>query len=242
MKKKVYLIKGFAKTDHESKAMDFYFNEFLKYFKSKAGGGWIENEIVYLDSPNSLDLKKIISSSLLDYSVSVFIGHGATQDSNQLFQINKDEIIRAGQFINGSPKQLLIFESCRSKINNIPTTDLSDKIPKFEKGGYVRAPISIEKSREIFLKDIANSKSEVVACFACSEGETASNFYFSYLLLSTAMNWHLETSNHVESLKISELMTQIIRHAPKIIMSQIGTKQTPQIIGNSNFPFTISKF
>ncbi len=242
MKKKIYLIKGFAKTDDESKAMDFYLNEFLKYFISKAGGGWDKNEMVYLDNPKSADLIDIINSSDLDYSISVFIGHGATQDSNQLFQINKDEIIKAGQFVSSSPRQLLIFESCRSDINNIPTTDLSDKIPKFERGGFVRAPISIDKTREILNADIIKSKKDVVACFACSVGETASNFYFSYLLLSTAMNWHLDPGPHLESLKITDLMAHIIKTAPKMIKDQIGSLQTPQIMGDSNFPFTISKF
>jgi hypothetical protein len=209
---------------------------------SKAGGAWAKSEFFFLDNPSSIDLKGVLSSSELDYSVSVFIGHGATQDSKQLFQINKDEIIKAGQFVSSSPKQLLIFESCRSNISNIPTADLSDKIPKFQRGGYVRVPISTDKTREIFINDIANSKSEVVACFACSIGETASNFYFSYLLLSTAMSWHLDPGPHFESLKITDLMARIIKLAPNMIKDQTSTNQTPQIIGNSNFPFTVSKF
>lgn len=33
----------------------------------------------------------------VDFAVIVYIGHGATQDNNQLFQLSENEIIKPGQ-------------------------------------------------------------------------------------------------------------------------------------------------
>ena len=241
MKKKIFIVKGYAKTAKESSEMDEYINKYYNYFLSKAGGAWDKNEVLYLDNPTSISLKEVIEKSVYDYTLSVFIGHGGLQESKQLFQINKNEVIKAGQFINGSPKQMIIFESCRSTIENIATVDISDKPPKFRDGGRIKTPLSAAESRNIYERVIAQCPEGLVVCFACDAKQYASNFYFSYGLLSGAIKWHLNSKKSKTYVPITKLMTQLNKQVNTLSQSQIGEKQTPVFTGDIQFPFIISK-
>lgn len=222
--------------------MDKYLNKYYNYFLNIAGGAWEKSEITYLDNPTSAKLKLLVSEATLDYTLSIFIGHGGLQESKQLFQINQNEIIKVGQFINGSPKQMIIFESCRTTIQNIPTADISDKPPIFKDGGRVRAPLKRSDAKNLYEKSINECQNGLVVCFACDANQTASNFYFSYGLISVAMKWHLDSKNHLQNLPITNLMEHLSGRVNTQAKNQIGETQTPVYTGDIPFPFSISKY
>ena len=122
------------------------------------------------------------------------------------------------------------------------TVDLNDKIPKFEYGGIYRSPISREKSIELYNEQINNCSDGIVICFACSNSETAKNFYFSFMLLKIGFNWHLDPINHYETLTITKLMPHIAIGVNELAVKNIGESQTPEINGTLDFPFSVSKF
>ena len=82
-----------------------------------------------------------------------------------------------------SDRQLWLIESCRMIGSDIETIDIIDKKPTFKKGGVLpSAPITREKSRAIYDKQIKNCAKGNVICFACS------NFFISIVLLFGFIN------------------------------------------------------
>jgi len=245
MKRHSYIIKGHSNNDIEEQAINTYVDYYLYFLRSIAGGVWETDELSKLETPNSQRLKNIIESHNVDYALIIFVGHGATQDDNQLFKLNENEAIKAGQFVLNVPRQMIILESCRSNIQNIPdipVIDLSDQLPKFENGGIVRAKINRDKAKELFFGKLNSCDKGLVVCFACSVGEQASNFLFTYGLLTISWNWHLDPGYHLQTLNINEIMKSLIKEIPKLSQREVGKIQTPEKIGEANFPFCISKF
>jgi hypothetical protein len=187
-------------------------------------------------------LEKEINNENLDYGILVYIGHGATQDNNQLFQLNKNEIIKAGQLQINSPKQAIIVESCRAKIENVFTADLKDYVPKFKYGGTVRYPLTREISRDVYDCHIRRCNDGMMVCFACSLGENAYNYYFSTLILQNSIDWHQETHRHCAILPLDDLMGLTLFHTMELSKKELNVIQQPQRIGIKNYPFAVSKY
>lgn len=232
------IIKGFSKNDTELQTDRKYVNLYLNFIQSTAGGAWnIKNEILVLEDPDISDLEGIIDKFFPEFILLIMIGHGATQKSKQLFQINETTVIRAGQLALDVKKQLVILESCRTRINSkIATVDLKDRIPKFKYGGVIRSPITREESRKIYLSQLQNCPDGLVVCYPCDVNEVASNYHFSFALLRRAFEWHL--LNYNKYFPINELMGYVTIDVEKITKK----KQRPTINGNIKFPFAISKF
>lgn len=242
MNKKVYIIKGYSKTERE-RTIDRQFCEwFSEFFKSTAGGGYYINEVEYMDEPTHIELNKKLSSEKLDYGIIVYIGHGANQNDNQLFQLNENEIIKAGQFILNCDKQIIILESCRVLAQSVPMVDLADKIPAFENGGIFRNALTIEESREIYESHIKRCQNGLMVCYACKLGEEAYNFIFSKMFLQHAMNWHLDSSRHCAILPADELMRLVLPSTFVKASDEFGVNQWPVSDGSTNFPIAVSKF
>jgi hypothetical protein len=242
MDRKVFIIKGYSENPEELNLDRHYSENYRSYFLSVAGGAYKADEIIYSEEPTAGELDAILQKFKLDFAVVILIGHGATQDDRQLFKLNKDEVIKAGQVHVNSKKCLIILESCRSEIKGIFTVDLNDKIPKFKYGGIVRAPITMEKSRELYDEQVEKCGDGTVVCFACSNNETAKNFYFSLVLIQIGFNWHLEYWHHFETLTITRLMPHISNEVNKVALKITGESQQPEIDGTLDFPFSVSKF
>lgn len=242
MKRHTYIIKGHPNNNEEEQAFVACVNKYFDFFQSIAGGAWESEELSKLETPTSQELKTIIESHNPDYALIIFVGHGVTQDKNQLFRINEEEIIKMGQFVLNVPKQMIIIESCRANAQGFPAIDLSDEPPKFDRGGIVRAPISRNKAKELFFEELNHCDKGLVVCFACSPDESAWGFLFTQVLLNFGMAWHLNPDNHLQVLKINPLMelsTPFVTEAARV---NFGEKQTPHKTGEANFPFCISKF
>ncbi|WP_289201824.1 hypothetical protein [Parabacteroides goldsteinii] len=175
----------------------------------------------------------------VDFAVIVYVGHGATQDNYQLFQLSENEIIKPGQFVSISEKVLVILESCRCKINGINAIDLTDKIPNFRDGGIVRRKISREESRHRYIGQIKKCHIGLVVCFACSEDEEALDYIFTTELLEHAMNWYSNRENYNPVLSIVDVMKYI---SISLSIFKPDIKQHPVFVGVEQFPFVISRY
>ena len=239
--RKVFIIKGYSENNDELIADEYYATTYSNFFQLPVGGAYYPSEIIYLKEPSYKYLENLLDNEVLDFGILVFIGHGAYQNNNQIFQLNSTEIIKAGQFTLRSNKQIIILESCRVFIENVMTVDLSDKIPAFENGGIFRLALTEEQSREIYDSHIKRCEPEIMICYACNIGEEAYNYIFSTHLLQHAMNWHLDSSRHCAILPADELTrllwTDVISTAAKL-----GVSQYPVTDGCTNFPIAVSKF
>lgn len=242
MKRQIFLIKGHSNNDVEFNVATEYMNYYSGYFKSLAGGVFEDDEICILKDPKVEELKFLIDEMKPDYAIIVLIGHGATQEDFQLFQINVNEVIRAGQMQLEIRKQLIILESCRVEIEKISTVDLTAKTPNYREGGKLRRLIEKKQAKQKYIERLIECHDGVVVCFACRKGEYAWNYYFSQYLIQTSFNWHADRNNKQEILSITTLMNIISQNLPKLINERINVDQNPEILGNVDYPFAISKF
>lgn len=233
MERIAVIIRGFANSPSDKEKQDECISNYELFLKSNMGGAWEDHQIFIRLEPSLDDLKELISEKNYDYVLIIMLGHGATQDSKQLFQINEREIIQAGNLVLDAPKQLIILDTCRNLIKNIPFIKIQDRIPIFDKGG--KYPISREEAQQLFNQSLADCKDGLVVCYACSLGEAAYEYYFSKSLLKNAFNWHEQYKSGV--LSITDLMKEVY-----IEVQNISPKQNPEIIGNIPFPFVVNKF
>ncbi len=242
MNRIILLIIGHFNNADEENGMNNYLKSYKAFFESNAGGSFESNEILCLKSTSVENLKDIILREKADFGIIVLIGHGATKDDNQLFKLNKTANIKAGQLNLDIQKQIIIVESCRSLVSNIPTVDLTDKKPLFRDGGMVRNPIDRSTAKELYNKQIENSKPGISICFACSKGEEAHNFYFSNSILQLAFEWYLSSQNHLRILKLNELMFLTNMRVSELAKREKNENQNPEMVGVTDFPFSVSKF
>ena len=232
------IIKGYSEDENELHSDRQVVKDYLKFLATTAGGAWdLEQEIIVLEDPTIEILEQIIGELFPHFVLLIMIGHGATQNSKQLFKINENTIIQAGQLALEVDKQLVILESCRSQPDyEIETVDLMDRIPQFRNGGMIRSPITKEEARNFYNSIIEEATNGLVICYPCSDNELAWGYYFSSALLRRAFEWHLV--NHSKYFPITQLMEFV-----SVDVFEISNgKQTPIISGAINFPFAISKF
>ena len=109
----------------------------LTYYRSPVGGAWTNNEIYDIDYSYGTNVKQSLmdiikdTNSTCDYSVVVFVGHGAsTGNSQDIIQISDRDVFWVNNLSNGlaSPEEkarlrrTVIIDSCR---RYIPETQLS---------------------------------------------------------------------------------------------------------------------
>lgn len=242
MIRRVILITGHPQNEEDRNSDNFYLNYYYNYFRGNSGGAYESDEILVYEQPTVSELKILTSVFLADYAVIVLIGHGATTNENQVFQINENEIIKAGQLEFEIDKQLIIVESCRNIHDKVFIIDLNDKLPKFKYGGIVRAPINRDKAKELYNNKIRECNNGMTICLACSKDESAWNYYFSFSLIQASFNWHLSSHNHFQTLGINSIMEFVKLNVHQVAKKEVDEDQNPEIIGIEDFPFSVSKF
>lgn len=236
------IVKGYSQTLEEKETDLWYAQTYCQYLNSIAGGAWEENEIIFLEEPDIEEYSKIIKSVSPTYALTILIGHGATRDDHQLFHLNEQTIVKPGQFICGAAKQLIVLESCRSIMEHIHWVDLENRRPMYRDGGYVRGKIDRQTAKTIFDYALSQCDAGAVICFACSLDQSAYNYFFSTELIQFGQNLFLDPHFHYRAFGIVEMMPYIIKRVNRKTRKAYGEEQTPELSGNINFPFAISKF
>jgi hypothetical protein len=242
-RRQVVFIKGYSKNEQESKLTNEKMSNYIDFFKSNAGGAYEMHEIQILNSPSVVTLKTLMKEQKHDFVIVVFIGHGATSSGKQLFKLNENEIIQAGQLDMDVEKQLILIGSCRNENDKeIQVTKLNDKIPNYREGGIFRNQISRNESKRLYNQQIKSCEKGSVVCFACSINELAAGYFFLDRLIQIAFDWHNDLRNYGQILNIKDLMKVTTIQVADLVLKNRGKIQIPSIMGQNDFPFVICKY
>ncbi|MES2808053.1 MAG: caspase family protein [Bacteroidota bacterium] len=240
MKRQILIITGHPHNETQKAQLQIVGKYYNEYFKSNTGGAYEDAEITNLETPKVNEIQDLLKEDKkIDFAVLVLIGHGATQEGKQLFQINADEIINPGQIELTLKKQLVVVESCRvTAISDHPVVDVTDKIASFKDGGKIKFPISKAKSKELYNAGVEKCNDGLVVCFACDEDEKASKLHFTKALIEMSKNWSANPQLDSAVASIQGIMVPVAEHVKK----ESNDKQSPQIWGTEKFPFAISRY
>ena len=143
-----------------------------QFLRSPSGGAWRDDEISVLRNPTwgelSQKLKRLESQA--DYSLVVFSGHGRTnpQTFTDYVLINDQEEIRVNQFRTRVPRQLVLFDACRSF--PAPSKNLVT-----EQWQPLASSLSAAQARTQYGEALNYSKPRYVVCKACEQGNAAAD-------------------------------------------------------------------
>ncbi len=236
MNKSVLIIKGFSKSEVELVNDRKIIQLYIDYFTCNAGGCFdFDKEIYVLEEPSIEEIRKLDFLSFNDYLIVILIGHGANKDGNQIFQLKEELFIEPGQIQFGCKKQLYIIESCRTIIDfELDIKRINRLIPKYMYGGIVKSPYTREESLDIFNKEIEKSDNGITYIFACGIGESAYSYFFLQVLIDISIYLHEYYRERCFG------VLQIFDSTKKQVSELSAGKQTPEKIGEVNFPFVIT--
>jgi hypothetical protein len=126
MNRKLILLKnpGIKASDgNYAPGVNIAIERYKSFFKSPIGGAWDDNEIIEINN-SEFDLKTAVKNLLndfdkqhIDYSIIVFVGHGANENSKDIIQLEDSQSITIDELKypqNESLKRLIIVDACRS--------------------------------------------------------------------------------------------------------------------------------
>jgi hypothetical protein len=243
MNKKVVLIAGNPENFDQEEKFSHFISLYINYFKSIAGGAFDDDEILTFYQKDLAFIESELKMIETDFSIIVFVGHGATHEGKHILKLNSSEIIIPGQLFIKAAKQLYIVESCRNEINGqIPIVDLK-RVTSFRDGGVFRKPISRLVARERFESYLKDTNDGITICMSCSKNQSAFDFYFTTTLLTAGHNWHIQTNNYGKCLGINDVILSHVGPHVKKLAQKINEEQEPEILGDSiNFPFSVCHY
>ncbi|AYL98110.1 caspase family protein [Mucilaginibacter celer] len=158
---------------------------YQKFFKSEYGGGWLEFEFVIKTDPSLIELSLTLSRLKqlnLDYLIVIFSGHGG-QDRETVLELNSSgEAITESALKYLAPRQLNIFDCCRSFPSPQVETRLNER--------FTKAFSAATGTREKFEKRIMQAIPQQASLYSCSIGEvshdTATGGVYSRHLIDAA--------------------------------------------------------
>ncbi|MBS1509367.1 MAG: caspase family protein [Bacteroidetes bacterium] len=202
---------------------------FRRYLKSDKAGRWFDNEIITLPHPDLQTAINQIHSTVVDYLIVYFSGHGATIEGNKRVLEFRDGFITDTDFLNACPRQVVICDACSNYIqpgiSGIP--EYGEEYFHFD---------GIYKARELFDQYILNSPCGKIIVHSTQLGQPSYDSidggYFTQGLLNVATK--LKTFQNYYPLSIAD----VLRYVPGYLQKR-GNNQIPTIYaeGNLNIPF-----
>jgi hypothetical protein len=238
LKKKALLIRSAEEVSPIVPGVQRDVDNWKMYLSNNYSGVWsIENgEIEILTSPTLAKINSVVlSMKNLDYSLIIFIGHGfVRQDSlgiNETFLVlNNNEDISERKLNPGNCKCLMIFDCCRTTLNEYDSLDESVLKPHF-------ASFYKEKNySDAFDKELLKCENGCVKLYAASFKQSANDAAsFSQVLLRVTAE--LYDSNSPGITNIKDIFTKTTEYFKKNF-----PQQTPCYEGGRrlfHFPFLI---
>ena len=96
MNRKIFLVQGNFHSAEEERADNYFIDRYFSFFTSNVGGAYDADEIEVLKRPSQQELEGKINCTTCDYSIILFLGHGATNESHHMFELNDSELILPG--------------------------------------------------------------------------------------------------------------------------------------------------
>lgn len=159
---------------------------YYSFFTSPVGGNWCCEEIDIMKNPTRCSLyKKIVEIEKADYDyvITIYVGHGCEAVSGTVLIINgQDETVEMNDLTNLSQRQLLIFDCCRSYVEQ--PFDIEARATKLS--------LSRDPIRRAYEDRIQASSPQEIVLFACDHAEEAYSTvdggeYSQHLLHATQM-------------------------------------------------------
>jgi hypothetical protein len=172
------------------------------FIKSSAGGGWYEDEIKS-PSPTALDVLGAVESvAHSDYSLVVFIGHGAKVKEGRPWketriELNDKETLLADRQLNtGTPRLTLVLDCCRDLLWPTEPKCLS------EIEHFVSTGTNATNFRGVFEANLLQAEQGITKIYPTSENSSS----FSRFLITGACEW-CKNHKHESVLSWSDAVT-----------------------------------
>lgn len=200
-----------------------------RFLQSNKGGAWMRNEIIVLQNPSRYEALSLVQSTIADYVFVYFSGHGFSALNNSMVVL-RDHAISDCDFLNDSPRQLVIIDACRnysaSGLSGVPEFD--EQVDHFESAAY-----------QVFSESIACSPEGKLIVHATQPGkysyDSPSGGYFTQALL------HVATRMRTDEYYSPCTMSSVLYHVPALL-KQNRNNQVPNITyrsGNLTVPFAL---
>jgi len=235
MKKKILMIGDTSDLHGVSVDIRSYYD----FFTSPVGGNWHHNEIETLRSPSRrLLYKKLdeIERADYDYVITIFSGHGKESINGTILVINGEaDTIDAEDLANLSPRQLSIFDCCRSYA----------AMPADTQGTVLS--MSSDPIRKAYEQKIQDSPPQGIYLFACCEGETAKDSdvggrYSVYLLSAVRMMLAVSCSPFISVDEVHDKAEALMSQAetltpqhPEMLCSRRSTRRCLPLAVNPHY-------
>jgi Caspase domain. len=235
MKKRILLIGN----NDGLEGVNIDFQNYNRFFQSKVGGEWYLSEITSMMNPSRRDvINKIneLKAMFLDYIIVIFSGHGG-QERETMLELNKQgETISESELKYISPRQLNIYDCCRSYPSITEAVERSLKM--FNSGDKIEYSTRIHYEQRI-----ANSIQQQICLYACSIGETAEDTSKGGVYSSNL----LDMANAITKSTSKYLLVGEAHVGAKNVVKARGYKQNPEAIlprcmSNQQLIFSINPY
>jgi hypothetical protein len=215
-----------------------------QFFLSDHGGAWERSEIYQFWHPRRDNLVAFLDSLDVDYSITVFCGHGWRQEKAPVILVAPDEPIWVRRFHTPAPRQLTIIDACQ-------VDERSDYVLEKAAGrvalGTGQAPDPYRAScRAVYDSVVAGVGEQRTVMYGCNIGQTAgenpSGGYFSQSLVRLADEWGHANQAWGSTVTKTLDVRQVFSIAAKEVMRD-HFPQSPQLeSGRSSgaFPFAVA--
>lgn len=155
------------------------------FIKSPAGGMWYEDEIISPLPTASDVLEAVDSVAHSDYSLVVFIGHGAMVKEGRPWketriEVNEKETLLADRQLNtGTLRLTLVLDCCRDLLWPTPSGNFSGIEP------FVPTGINSIVFREVFEANLLQAEQGITKIYSADENNSS----FSQFLIDGACEW-----------------------------------------------------
>ena len=201
-----------------------------RFLQSNKGGAWEKSEILILQNPSSYEVTSLVIRTIADYVFIYFSGHGFSSLNNSWMVVLRDQAISDCDFLNNSPRQLVIIDACRNYsapgLSGVPAFD--DQVDHFESAAY-----------ELFSESIARSPEGKLIVHATQPGKYSYDSpyggYFTQALL------HVATRMKTDEQYSPCTVNSVLHHMPTVLKKN-GNNQVPSITyrsGNLTVPFAL---
>lgn len=232
MKRLAILISDFGEKE-EIKYTKEDIKNFGFFLQSNIGGAWKDDEIVCLYNPDKSKIDKL-SKIEYDYTITMVSSHGGVSKKNgQLYLYIKNMMYKDISFKNQSQKQLMIFDCCRSYIQE--KTNFSKKIIR-ESSESSKINIS-NLYRDKYNQHIKNSDDGIIVLYSChiaqASGLDETGSYFINSLME-ASKMGLEHKDIVTVKDALDLSKKCIKKYPTTQIPEINSMKR-----NIYFPIAV---
>jgi len=174
-------------------------HQMISFLQSDIGGGWLREEIIYLNSPSARKLNAfnpyLIGNDLLFV---YFSGHGNQSFGADQLYINNQEPYPLSSLWKNVPRQIIITDSCRTEVGYDSFRGLGDIMGFF--------PSRDKKlARELYENYVMNSPAGQFLFQSCGKNQASTDTpeggLFTKSLISTLQTWAWSEESYALSLQ-----------------------------------------